>query len=129
MSTIGRLVSEGVNVMVSASTVGAGVSVAVAVGERVSVGVNVGGGTKRVIVGSPERLGASSSWICVYFESSWENKLKFRLLPQIDLAYKNKPIIDKNARIITIIGQKNGLAKIEEGGERFVKARGLGSCI
>ena len=115
--------------MVSARTVGAGVSVAVAVGESVSVGVNVGGGTKRVIVGRAERLGASSSWICVYFESSLANKLKFRLLPQIDLAYKNKPIIARNAIIITVIGQKNGLVMIEEGDGRFVKARGLGSCV
>ena len=115
--------------MVSASTVGAGVSVTVAVGERVSVGVKVGGGTKRVIVGIPVRLGAPSSWIWLYFESSWAKRLKFRLLPQIDLAYKNKPIIAKNASIMTVMGQKNGLVMIEEGAERFVKARGLGSCI
>jgi len=80
------LVGLGVLVSVTANTVGIGVSVSVAVGGSVSVDVYVESGTEWVALGSGGVVGVSDGRVRVYFENSSANRLKVRLLPQIDLA-------------------------------------------
>lgn len=80
-------VEMGVTVMTGEATkVGAGVSVSVLFKVGVSVGVEVDSGRMRVEVGFGRIVGMTNGRGWVYFERSLANKLKFRLLPQIDLA-------------------------------------------